>query len=181
MNTSKTIKSLTTAALLLASTAASAGTSPFTLVSGATAPGVDVSLTVRESSVAGYDYDRVRAIMDGDVGLDGSEIRFDKVDVYGTNRAAFGPDRPYEITEIGLVPFIRKYVNEDFRAYSLLPGHSLSVQVQNLTNNQLAVSRRPYGLRPGRPRLVRIPAFVAALACVGYIVMVALRREVLPF
>ena len=55
----KAIKTLTAAALLAATTAAHAGTSPFNLVSGATAPGVDVSLTIQESVVPGYDYDFV--------------------------------------------------------------------------------------------------------------------------
>ena len=55
----KTLKTLTAAALLAATTAASAGTSPFTLVSGAYAPGVDVTLTLQESTVPGYDYDFV--------------------------------------------------------------------------------------------------------------------------
>jgi len=54
-----TIKTLTAAGLLAATAAASAGTSPFTLVSGATAPGVDVSLTIQQSSMPGYDYDFV--------------------------------------------------------------------------------------------------------------------------
>ena len=53
------LKMMTAAAMLAATTAASAGTSPFTLVSGATAPGVDVSLTLQESTVPGYDYDFV--------------------------------------------------------------------------------------------------------------------------
>jgi len=55
----KAIKTLTAVALLAATTAAHAGTSPFSLVGGATAPGVDVSLTIQESVVPGYDYDFV--------------------------------------------------------------------------------------------------------------------------
>ncbi|MFK7789292.1 MAG: hypothetical protein AB8C95_07375 [Phycisphaeraceae bacterium] len=55
----KAIKALTAAALLATATAASAGTAPFSMVSGATAPGVDVSLSVQQSSVPGYDYDFV--------------------------------------------------------------------------------------------------------------------------
>lgn len=70
---------------------------------------------------AGYGYDRVRAIMDGQLGLEGSEVDFDVIDIYTALRAAFGPDRPYDITEIGLIPFLRKYINEDFRAYKPIP------------------------------------------------------------
>eukprot|EP00752_Nemacystus_decipiens_P014119 g12555.t1 len=55
----KAIKTLTAAALLAATTAASAATSPFNMVSGPTTPGVDVSLTLQESVMPGYDYDFV--------------------------------------------------------------------------------------------------------------------------
>jgi len=54
-----TVKTLTAAALLAATTAASAGTAPFSMVSGATNPGVDVSLTIQQSAAPGYDYDFV--------------------------------------------------------------------------------------------------------------------------
>lgn len=53
------LKTLTAAALLAATTAASAGTAPFNMVSGATNPGVDVSLTIQQSAAPGYDYDFV--------------------------------------------------------------------------------------------------------------------------
>ena len=55
----KAIKALTAAALLATTVAATAGTSPFSMVGGATAPGIDVSLTVQESVMPGYDYDFV--------------------------------------------------------------------------------------------------------------------------
>ena len=71
--------------------------------------------------IAGYDYDRVRAIMDGQVDLGDTEVSFNVENIYGASRYAFGPDRKYEVTEIGLIPFIRKYINEDFRSYTLIP------------------------------------------------------------
>lgn len=55
----KALKALTAAALLAATTAATAGTAPFNMVSGPTVPGVDVSLTIQQSSAPGYDYDFV--------------------------------------------------------------------------------------------------------------------------
>ena len=55
----KALKALTAAALLAATTAATAGTAPFNMVSGPTVPGVDVSLTIQQSSMPGYDYDFV--------------------------------------------------------------------------------------------------------------------------
>jgi 4,5-dihydroxyphthalate decarboxylase len=71
--------------------------------------------------VAGYDYDRVRAIMDGKVGVPGSEVVFEYQDIYGLNRYAFGPERKYAVTELGLIPYVTKFINEDFRAYTLIP------------------------------------------------------------
>lgn len=71
--------------------------------------------------VTGYDYDRVHAIMDGRVGINGAEISFDTQDIYGVTKHAFGPSKKYEITEIGLIPFLRKYVNEGFSDYTLIP------------------------------------------------------------
>ena len=72
-------------------------------------------------SVAGYDYDRVLAIMNGQVGIEGVETDFNVVDIYGVSKSAFGPEKKYDITELGLVPFIERYINNDFRDYTLIP------------------------------------------------------------
>ncbi len=74
-----------------------------------------------EIKVAGYDYDRVRAIMDGKVGVPGSEVVFEYRDIYEVNQYAFGPERKYDVTELGLIPYVTKFINEDFRAYTLIP------------------------------------------------------------
>jgi 4,5-dihydroxyphthalate decarboxylase len=71
--------------------------------------------------VAGYDYDRVRAIMDGRVGIEGTTLSFDTENIYGVSKHAFGPSQKYDVTEIGLIPFLRKYINEGFRDYTLIP------------------------------------------------------------
>ena len=71
--------------------------------------------------IAGYDYDRVRPIVDARVGLQGFKVTIDFQDIYQANPSAFGPERTYEITEIGLIPYVTKFINEDFRAYSLVP------------------------------------------------------------
>ena len=71
--------------------------------------------------IAGYNYDRVRAIMDGQAGIEGAEVNFHVEDIYAVNDHAFGPKRTYEVTELGLIPFVSKYINEDFRAYTLIP------------------------------------------------------------
>lgn len=72
-------------------------------------------------SVAGYDYDRVRAIMDGHAGVEGADVRFDVSNIYAMNRYVFGPESRYDVSEIGLIPFVSKYINEDFREYTLIP------------------------------------------------------------
>jgi 4,5-dihydroxyphthalate decarboxylase len=74
-----------------------------------------------EIKVAGYDYDRIRAIVDGNVGVPGSKVSFDFQDIYAANQFAFGPERKYEVTELGLIPYVVKFINEDFRAYTLIP------------------------------------------------------------
>ena len=71
--------------------------------------------------VAGYDYDRVRAIMDGQVGIEGAEVSFHYEDIYAVNNYAFGPEPKYEVSELGLIPYVNKFINEDFRAYTLIP------------------------------------------------------------
>ena len=43
-----------------------------------------------EINIAGYDYDRVRAIVDGQVGLPGTKVVFDFQDIYKANELAFG-------------------------------------------------------------------------------------------
>jgi 4,5-dihydroxyphthalate decarboxylase len=60
--------------------------------------------------------------MDRQVGLDRADVSFNIENIYGVSRYAFGPDRKYEVTEIGLLPFIRKYINEEFRSYTLIPA-----------------------------------------------------------
>jgi len=72
-------------------------------------------------TIAGYEYDRVRAIMNGQTGIDGADTSFSVEDIYALNRYAFGPERKYAVTEIGLIPFVRKYINEGFRAYTPIP------------------------------------------------------------
>lgn len=72
-------------------------------------------------NIAGYAYDRVRAIQDGRLGLGGFDVRFHIDEIYNLNRHLFGPERTYEVSETGLIPYVTKYANEDFRAYTLIP------------------------------------------------------------
>jgi 4,5-dihydroxyphthalate decarboxylase len=98
---------------------AGAAVGPLGLSGGRTAQAAETRK--HQLKIAGYDYDRVRSIMDGQVGIEGAEVSFNVENIYGASRYAFGPDRKYEITEIGLLPFIKRYINKDFRSYTLIP------------------------------------------------------------
>jgi len=71
--------------------------------------------------MAGYDYDRVQAIMNGTVTHPDLKVSFHVENIYGVHGMLFGPEQKYEVSEIGLIPFITRYVNEDFRDYTLIP------------------------------------------------------------
>jgi len=74
-----------------------------------------------EIKISGYDYDRVRAIMDGKVKHEGLNATFSVENIYDLSIAAFGPEKKYEVTEIGLIPYITRYINDDYRDYTLIP------------------------------------------------------------
>ncbi len=72
-------------------------------------------------TIAGYDYDRVSAIRDRKVSVEGANVNFEVSNIYTMNKNAFGSEQKYEVSEIGLIPYISKYINEDFRDYTLIP------------------------------------------------------------
>lgn len=72
-------------------------------------------------TVGGYDYDRVTAIMNGSASIENTEVEFEMSNIYELNKLVFGPDKKFEISEVGLIPYITKYINEDFREYTLIP------------------------------------------------------------
>ena len=74
-----------------------------------------------ELKVAGYDYDRIKGIFTGEVKIDNCEIEFYKLGISDANTAAFTGEGTYDITEIGLHPFMLAYANDDFRGYTLIP------------------------------------------------------------
>ena len=74
-----------------------------------------------EIKMAGYDYDRVQAIMNGKVAHKDLDISFHVENIYSVSKYVFGPEKKYDITEIGLIPFITRYINNDFRDYTLIP------------------------------------------------------------
>ena len=75
----------------------------------------------REIKVAGYDYDRLKGIIDGRASIDGSKVTYHYRDIYQVNELAFGSEKTFEVTELGLIPYVTKFINEDFRDYTLIP------------------------------------------------------------
>jgi len=80
-----------------------------------------VAADQRAIEVAGYDYDRVKGIIDGRAGIEQAKVSFHYEDIYAVNDYAFGPKKKYEVSELGLIPYISKFVNNDFRGYTLIP------------------------------------------------------------
>jgi len=71
--------------------------------------------------MAGYNFDRTRALIDGRVKIDGCDIQFQESGIGDINTNIFSGPQTLDVTEIGLHPFMLAYVNDGFRDYSLLP------------------------------------------------------------
>ncbi len=72
-------------------------------------------------NVAGLTYDRVAPIADGTVPIEGCAVRFEVGAIGDLNTHMFSGTRPFEVTEIGLHPYMLAVANEGFGEYSLLP------------------------------------------------------------
>ena len=71
--------------------------------------------------LAGYPYDRVQAIRDGKVGIAGIESDFHATNIYELNDQVLGGGGAFDIAEVGLLPYMTKYIDAGFRDYVLLP------------------------------------------------------------
>jgi 4,5-dihydroxyphthalate decarboxylase len=71
--------------------------------------------------LAGYPVDRVKALMDGRVSIDGCDISFQKTGITKLNSMALGGSQDWEVQEIGLHPYMLAYANGALRDYSLIP------------------------------------------------------------
>ena len=71
--------------------------------------------------LAGYDYDRVAALIDGRVQIDGCQTEFEAARIGDMNTHVFSGPKTREVTEIGLLPFMLAFANDGFRDYSLIP------------------------------------------------------------
>lgn len=71
--------------------------------------------------VTGYNFDRLAALAEGEVKIEGCDTQFSLGRIGDMNSDLFGGPQTYDVTEIGLHPFMLAYANEGFRDYSLLP------------------------------------------------------------
>ena len=71
--------------------------------------------------MAGYDYQRVSALFEGKVAIEGCTFEIEKSGISIMNTISFDGPQTYDVSEIGIVPFIIAYANQDFRDYYLLP------------------------------------------------------------
>jgi 4,5-dihydroxyphthalate decarboxylase len=109
------IKSTTVATLAL-----TGGTTlwPGTVRAGAKSPSASPKLDLK---VAGYKVDRVDALIDGRVQIEGCDMQFEVASIGDINTNVFSGPQSYDVTEIGLHPYMLAYANDGFRGYSLIP------------------------------------------------------------
>ena len=72
-------------------------------------------------TIAGYKLDRVEALIDGRVKVDGFDAKFEIDSIGQMNTHIFSGPQTREVTEIGLSPFMLAYANDGFRDYTLIP------------------------------------------------------------
>jgi 4,5-dihydroxyphthalate decarboxylase len=72
-------------------------------------------------SIAGYRFNRTRALADGEVSVEGCRIVFEERAIGDLNTHVFSGPRTLDVTEIGLHPFTLAYSRAAFREYTLLP------------------------------------------------------------
>jgi len=78
-------------------------------------------------TMAGYNFDRCAALVDGRVTPQGCDIKFVQSSIGKMNTHVFSGPQSYDVTEIGLSPFMLAYANEGFRDYTLIPVFPLRV------------------------------------------------------
>lgn len=87
----------------------------------------DVKSNDLKITVAGYNVNRVKSLVDGRVKIKGCTINFVQAGIGDMNTSTFSGDQPYDITEIGLHPFMLAYTYDHFRDYTLLPIFPLRI------------------------------------------------------
>jgi 4,5-dihydroxyphthalate decarboxylase len=72
-------------------------------------------------TIAGYPVDHVRGLADGKVQVKGCNVTFKRDKIGDMNTHVFSGPQEYEVSEVGLSPFMLAYANDGFRDYSLIP------------------------------------------------------------
>ena len=72
-------------------------------------------------SMAGYNFDRTKALFDGRIKVEGCDIQIEEQGIGDLNTHVFSGPQTLDVTEIGLHPYMLAYANDGFRDYSLLP------------------------------------------------------------
>jgi len=72
-------------------------------------------------TIAGYEYSRVKGLIDGSVNIEGCQTSFEVTGIGPLNSHAFFGPQTRDVTEIGLIPYILAYANDEFRDYTLIP------------------------------------------------------------
>jgi len=72
-------------------------------------------------AMAGYRYNRVEALVDGRVRVEGCETQFEVAKIGDMNTHVFSEPQAWDVSEIGLHPFMLAYADGGFRDYTLLP------------------------------------------------------------
>lgn len=93
-------------------------------------------------TIAGYEYSRVRALVEGDVTVEGCAHRFEETSIGPLNNHAFFGPKTRDVTEIGLIPYVLAYCNDNFRDYALLP-----IPVLRLFRHQSIFIRTDRGIK----------------------------------
>ncbi len=88
--------------------------------------GLASAMTANESgplalNMAGYKFDRTKALIDGRVKIEGCALQFEEMAIGDINTHVFSGPQTLDVCEIGLHPFMLAYANDGFRDYSLLP------------------------------------------------------------
>lgn len=96
--------------------ALAAAAQPGGLFAQAVGPGKSKRLRI---TIAGYRYDRVRALADLRVPIEGCDLSFEEDGVGKMNTHVFKGPQTRAVTEIGLSPFILAFCNDGFRDYEL--------------------------------------------------------------
>lgn len=78
-------------------------------------------------TIAGYPYERVTALVNGRVQVEGCQVDFVESKIGELNQHVFSGPATRDVTEVGLIPFLLAVANDGFRDYQLLPVFVLKV------------------------------------------------------